>query len=101
LRIDRVNAIRLAAAAALLLSTWGAPGSAHSEAETRIAAASLDSLTLAVAEAEKRYAGPRSEGENPLGWRQDVKVQTLILRFCWHDALSRLWEEVVVTATEA
>ena len=43
-----------------------------------------------VTEAVQKYAALRSEGDQNLGWRQYLKVQTLFIRFCWHDALSRL-----------
>jgi hypothetical protein len=43
-----------------------------------------------VVDAVRRYAEPRSEGTNPFGWRQYLKVQSLYLRFCWHDAVERL-----------
>jgi hypothetical protein len=43
-----------------------------------------------VVRAVKDYAGHRSEGEQAIGWSQYVKVQTLFLRFCWHDAIERL-----------
>ena len=35
----------------------------------------------------EKFAKPRSAEENSLGWRQYLKVQTLFLRFCWHDAI--------------
>jgi hypothetical protein len=38
------------------------------------------------------YAKSRDEDANPLGWRQYLKVQSLYLRFCWHDAIERLME---------
>lgn len=37
----------------------------------------------------KAYARHRQE-ELQMGWRQYLKVQTLFIRFCWHDALTRL-----------
>jgi hypothetical protein len=43
-----------------------------------------------VTDAVRKYAELRSEGDPNLGWRQYLKVQTLFIRFCWHDALSRL-----------
>ncbi|HKQ49388.1 MAG TPA: hypothetical protein VJZ71_15060 [Phycisphaerae bacterium] len=43
-----------------------------------------------VTDAVRKYAALRSEGDQNLGWRQYLKVQTLFIRFCWHDALSRL-----------
>ena len=43
--------------------------------------------------AVRRYARPRSAGENHLGWRQYLKVQTQFLRFCWHDALGHLMNQ--------
>ncbi|HUN80516.1 MAG TPA: hypothetical protein VMV81_03310 [Phycisphaerae bacterium] len=43
-----------------------------------------------VADAVKRFAGPRKENDSPLGWREYLKVQTLFLRFCWHDAIARI-----------
>jgi len=47
-----------------------------------------------VVKAVKVYAKSRSQGENPFGWREYVTVQTSFLRFCWHDAVSRLlWQE--------
>ncbi len=41
----------------------------------------------------ERYAAPRTGRENPYGWRQYLKVQSLYLRFCWHDAIRRLLEQ--------
>lgn len=54
-----------------------------------------------VTDAVKKYAAPRSEQDSPLGWREYIKVQTLFLRFCWHDAIDRLmtnerWRHAVV-----
>ncbi|MEE8384690.1 MAG: hypothetical protein V3S01_02080 [Dehalococcoidia bacterium] len=46
-----------------------------------------------VTEAVRRYASGRSEGRNPFGWRQYLKVQTMFLRFCWHDAARRLMRQ--------
>jgi hypothetical protein len=43
-----------------------------------------------VTDSVKKYAAVRSEGEYHQGWKQYVKVQTLFLRFCWHDAIERL-----------
>jgi hypothetical protein len=43
-----------------------------------------------VADAVRRFADPRSEHKSPLGWREYLKVQTLFLRFCWHDAIDRM-----------
>ncbi|MCG8407402.1 MAG: hypothetical protein MI923_19560 [Phycisphaerales bacterium] len=45
-------------------------------------------------QAVKKYATPRVDHEeNHLGWRQYLKVQSLFLRFCWHDALSNLMKQ--------
>ena len=46
-----------------------------------------------VAQAVERYAKHRDEEPSPFGWRQYLKVQTLFLRFCWHDAIERLMRE--------
>lgn len=43
-----------------------------------------------VTDAVQHYARLRSEGDQNLGWRQYLKVQTLFIRFCWHDAIGRL-----------
>lgn len=43
--------------------------------------------------AVRRYAKPRCEGENPLGWRQYLKVQSLFLRFCWQDAIQDMMDQ--------
>lgn len=43
-----------------------------------------------VTDAIRRFAGPREENDSPLGWREYLKVQTLFLRFCWHDAVDRM-----------
>jgi hypothetical protein len=43
-----------------------------------------------VADAVRSYAEPRNENAGPLGWREYLKVQTLFLRFCWHDAVYRM-----------
>ncbi len=43
-----------------------------------------------VTEAVRRFADDRSDEDNPLGWRQYLKVQTQFIRFCWHDAIRRL-----------
>lgn len=43
--------------------------------------------------AVERFADPRKDNEIHLGWRQYLKVQTLYLRFCWHEALDRLMEQ--------
>lgn len=40
-----------------------------------------------VANAVKQFAEPRGRNDSPLGWREYLKVQTLFLRFCWHDAI--------------
>jgi len=55
-----------------------------------------------VADAVHRFAGPRSENDSPLEWREYLKVQSLFLRFCWHDAIDRMmtqtrWREVAAT----
>lgn len=46
-----------------------------------------------VIRAVRAYAGPRSAGDSPLGWREYLKVQRLYLRFCWHDGLERLMRQ--------
>ena len=43
----------------------------------------------------KKYASIRGEGEYHQGWKQYIKVQTLFLRFCWHDAIDRLLSQEV------
>ena len=43
-----------------------------------------------VVDAVRDYAKDRTECQNPFGWRQYLKVQTLFLRFCWYDAVDRL-----------
>jgi len=43
-----------------------------------------------VVDAVRNYAKDRTECQNPFGWRQYLKVQTLFLRFCWYDAVDRL-----------
>lgn len=43
-----------------------------------------------VTDAVREYAAHRSEGDQNLGWKQYLKVQTLFIRFCWHDAIGRL-----------
>jgi len=55
-----------------------------------------------VADAVRRFATPRSEQDSPLGWKEYLKVQTLFLRFCWHDAIDRLmcqerWHRLAAT----
>jgi hypothetical protein len=45
-----------------------------------------------VVKSVRHYAKSRDEEANPLGWRQYLKVQSLYLRFCWHDAIERLME---------
>ena len=45
-----------------------------------------------VVKAVHYYAKPRDEESNPLGWRQYLKVQSLYLRFCWHDAIQRMMD---------
>ncbi|HVP09770.1 MAG TPA: hypothetical protein VMV94_01130 [Phycisphaerae bacterium] len=45
-----------------------------------------------VAKSVRYYAKSRDEDPNPLGWKQYLKVQSLYLRFCWHDAVERLME---------
>jgi len=47
----------------------------------------------AVREAVERFADPREDSEIHLGWRQYLKVQTLYLRFCWHEAIDRLMDQ--------
>ncbi len=47
----------------------------------------------AIAQAVRSYAKPRSDDANPLGWQQYLKVQSLYLRFCWHDAVERLMNQ--------
>lgn len=42
-----------------------------------------------VMDAVKAYGSSRSE-DMQMGWRQYLKVQTLYIRFCWHDALTKL-----------
>ncbi|MFQ5501425.1 MAG: hypothetical protein ACE5EQ_03885 [Phycisphaerae bacterium] len=46
-----------------------------------------------VRNAVRRYARPRMNDDNPFGWRQYLKVQTRYLRFCWHDAITRLMNQ--------
>ena len=46
-----------------------------------------------VREAVEAFAAPRQDSEIHLGWRQYLKVQTLYLRFCWHEAIGRLMEQ--------
>lgn len=46
-----------------------------------------------VAKAVEKYAKSRTGEGNPLGWRQYLKVQSLYLRFCWHEAVERLMEQ--------
>lgn len=46
-----------------------------------------------VVDAVRHYARSRSEESNPFGWEQYLKVQSLYLRFCWHDAVERLMEQ--------
>ena len=46
-----------------------------------------------VVEAVEHYAKKRNDESNPLGWRQYLKVQSLYLRFCWHDAVERLMDQ--------
>jgi len=41
----------------------------------------------------EQYAAPRTSDEIHLGWRQYLKVQTLYLRFCWHEAIADLMEQ--------
>jgi hypothetical protein len=43
-----------------------------------------------VVKAVRKYAEHRSEEFSPYGWKQYLKVQTLYLRFCWHEAIERL-----------
>lgn len=50
---------------------------------------------VAVSQAVREYAALRGEGDDHLfGWRQYIKVQTLYLRFCWHDAINRILADV-------
>lgn len=44
-------------------------------------------------DAVRKYAEPRGETDNPYGWKQYLKVQTLFIRFCWHDAIERVLAE--------
>ncbi len=46
-----------------------------------------------VVDAVQQYAKTRSDPSNPLGWRQYLKVQSLYLRFCWHQAVERLMDQ--------
>ena len=41
----------------------------------------------------ERFAAPRASDEIHLGWQQYLKVQTLYLRFCWHEAIADLMEQ--------
>lgn len=41
----------------------------------------------------KEYAAPRKNADIHLGWEQYLKVQTLYLRFCWHEAIDRLMDQ--------
>jgi hypothetical protein len=41
----------------------------------------------------KAYAAPRENADIHLGWEQYLKVQTLYLRFCWHEAIDRLMDQ--------
>lgn len=43
--------------------------------------------------AVKKFAEPRTTEESVVGWREYLKVQTLYLRFCWHEALTRLMNQ--------
>jgi hypothetical protein len=45
-----------------------------------------------VANSVRHYAKSRNEEANSLGWKQYLKVQSLYLRFCWHDAIERLMD---------
>lgn len=42
-----------------------------------------------IVDAVRAYGTSRNE-DLQMGWRQYLKVQTLFIRFCWHDALTRL-----------
>lgn len=46
-----------------------------------------------VVKAVRRYADERSEDLSPYGWREYLRVQTLFLRFCWHDAIERVMKQ--------
>jgi hypothetical protein len=46
-----------------------------------------------VRRALQKYAAPRLDDSMVMGWRQYMKVQTLYLRFCWHEALARLMRQ--------
>lgn len=46
-----------------------------------------------VRSALQKYAAPRLDDSMVMGWRQYMKVQTLYLRFCWHEALARLMRQ--------
>lgn len=41
----------------------------------------------------RAYAKPRENEDIHLGWQQYLKVQTLYLRFCWHEAIDRLMDQ--------
>ena len=41
----------------------------------------------------REYARPRENADIHLGWQQYLKVQTLYLRFCWHEAIDRLMDQ--------
>ncbi|MCB9853801.1 MAG: hypothetical protein H6819_11940 [Phycisphaerales bacterium] len=41
----------------------------------------------------REYAKPRENADIHLGWEQYLKVQTLYLRFCWHEAIDRLMDQ--------
>ncbi len=46
-----------------------------------------------VRERVMEYAKPRENADIHLGWEQYLKVQTLYLRFCWHEAIDRLMNQ--------
>ena len=101
MRGDRSNArpllLFLHVDAALLALALLPPPAAGTEvlagADGARAGGAPDGGVALVVEAVRRYAEPRSEGSNPFGWRQYLKVQSLYLRFCWHDAVERLMRQ--------
>jgi len=46
-----------------------------------------------VRDAVRQYARPRTSPEDQLGWRRYLKVQSLYLRFCWHQAVKGLMNQ--------
>jgi len=82
-----VDAIQAARSARPVLAQYSAAPRIDAADQVQVVYSASHAHTY---DAVRRYAEPRSETDDPLGWKRYLKVQTLFLRFCWHDAIGRV-----------